>query len=221
MFDHDYRSATVDGLRSGSFDIPDEKGRSGYLVGKRVFDIVMSILLLPVLGLVAFGLLVFNPFFNRGPLLFIQTRMGKGCVPFRALKFRSMIEVDMVARRHDDPLEEDRITALGRFLRKSRLDELPQVFNVLKGEMSLIGPRPDYHEHALVFLEVVPGYRERHAMRPGISGLAQTELGYIEGTAATARKAAVDLHYIRHASFRLDMWIFVRTLGVVLGRGGK
>lgn len=221
MFDHDSWSVTADARQADWQEIPDAGSRARFIAFKRLFDVVMSILLLPVVVLVALALLLANPFLNRGPLLFIQPRMGKGCVPFRALKFRSMIEVEEVVRRHDDPLEVDRITPLGRFLRKSRLDELPQVINVLKGEMSLIGPRPDYHEHALVYLDVVPGYRERHAMRPGISGLAQTELGYIEGTAATARKVAVDLHYIRNASFRMDMWIFWRTLCVVLGRGGK
>jgi lipopolysaccharide/colanic/teichoic acid biosynthesis glycosyltransferase len=164
---------------------------------------------------------VANPFFNRGPLLFIQTRMGRDCEPFRAIKFRSMVEVDAVARRAEDPLENDRITPLGLLLRKSRVDELPQILNVLVGQMSLIGPRPDFYDHALVYLDVVPGYRERHAMKPGISGLAQTELGYIEGLAATERKAAVDLYYIRNASVRLDLWVFWRTLCVVLGRGGK
>jgi lipopolysaccharide/colanic/teichoic acid biosynthesis glycosyltransferase len=88
-------------------------------------------------------------------------------------------------------------------------------------QMSLIGPRPDFYDHALVYLDVVPGYRERHAVRPGISGLAQTELGYVEGLAATERKVMMDLHYIRNASVRMEAWVVWRTLRVVLGRCGK
>jgi lipopolysaccharide/colanic/teichoic acid biosynthesis glycosyltransferase len=193
----------------------------GFLWFKRLFDIALCILLVPVLSFAGFALLLLNPFYNRGPLFFIQTRMGQHCQPFRAVKFRTMTDVDLPARRADDPLEHDRITPLGHFLRRSRIDEVPQILNVLVGQMSLIGPRPDFYDHALVYLDVVPGYRERHAMKPGISGLAQTELGYIEGLAATERKAMVDLHYIRNASLKLDVWVFWRTLGVVLGRGGK
>jgi lipopolysaccharide/colanic/teichoic acid biosynthesis glycosyltransferase len=86
--------------------------------------------------------------------------------------------------------------------------------------MSLIGPRPDYFDHAVEYLERIPGYRERHAVRPGISGLAQTELGYIEGMDATRRKVAADLYYITHASYGMEAWVFWRTLSVVATRGG-
>lgn len=195
--------------------------KQGFIWTKRLFDIVIALCLLPWFLLFGFVLLLLNPFFNRGPLFFVQTRMGQHCQPFRAVKFRTMTEVNQPARRADDPLEHDRITPLGHFLRRSRIDEVPQVLNVLVGQMSMIGPRPDYVDHAQVYLDVVPGYRERHAMKPGISGLAQTELGYVEGLAATERKASVDLYYIRNASLKLDLWVVWRTLCVVLGRGGK
>lgn len=195
--------------------------KQGFLWTKRLFDIVIALCLLPWFLLFGFLLLLLNPFFNRGPLFFVQTRMGQHCQPFRAVKFRTMTEVNQPARRADDPLEHDRITPLGHFLRRSRIDEVPQILNVLLGQMSMIGPRPDYVDHAQVYLDVVPGYRERHAMKPGISGLAQTELGYVEGLAATERKASVDLYYIRNASLKLDLWVVWRTLCVVLGRGGK
>lgn len=165
-------------------------------------------------------LLVLNPLFNRGPLFYTQRRMGQGCKPFTAIKFRTMLPDSGAMRGHDDPLETDRITPLGRFLRKSRVDELPQVLNVLRGEMSLIGPRPDVVEHAREYLLLVPGYRDRHAVRPGISGLAQTEIGYAEGVEATRRKVRADLYYIEHAGFGLDAYIFVRTIQTVLGRRG-
>ena len=105
-------------------------------------------------------------------------------------------------------------------MRKSRLDEIPQIINVLRGEMSLIGPRPDCYEHAETYIESIPGYRERHAALPGISGLAQTEVGYVQGIDATRLKVAADLDYINRQSFRLDTCILWRTLKIVAGRGG-
>jgi lipopolysaccharide/colanic/teichoic acid biosynthesis glycosyltransferase len=192
----------------------------GFMAAKRGFDIGMSLLLLPILVTVAALLLVLNPFFNAGGLFYTQRRMGRDCKPFTAIKFRTMRDAPNVQRSANCPLEVDRITPLGGFLRKSRIDELPQILNVLMGDMSLIGPRPDYYDHAVHFLEEISGYRERHAVRPGISGLAQTELGYVEGVEATRRKVSADLYYISHASFRLETWIFLRTLSVVARRSG-
>lgn len=181
----------------------------------------MSLLLLPLVGLVAAILIMVNSRYNAGPLIYKQMRMGRNCEPFQALKFRSMVPTTRIARGADDPLEEDRITPLGRIIRKSRIDELPQIINVLKGDMSLIGPRPDFYEHAAQFVASVPGYRERHIVRPGISGLAQTEIGYIEGVAATKKKVAADHYYIMNSGFMLDTFVFWRTLIVVLRRAGS
>lgn len=192
----------------------------GFRFAKRSFDIFMSLLLLPLLAVLALVILVLNPFYNKGTLFFVQPRMGRGCKPFPAIKFRTMRAVPKVSRGADCPLETDRITRLGGFMRKSRIDELPQIINVLLGQMSLIGPRPDYLDHAVEYLEKIPGYRERHSVRPGISGLAQTELGYIEGVDATRRKVQADLYYISNMSFALEMWVFWRTLSVVARRGG-
>lgn len=196
------------------------RGGRLFWMSKRAFDVVLSLLFLPPLMVISALLLVLNPLFNRGPLFYTQRRMGQGCKPFTAIKFRTMLPDSGAMRGHDDPLETDRITPLGRFLRKSRVDELPQVLNVLRGEMSLIGPRPDVVEHAREYLLLVPGYRDRHAVRPGISGLAQTEIGYAEGVEATRRKVRADLYYIEHAGFGLDAYIFVRTIQTVLGRRG-
>ncbi|PYG31073.1 sugar transferase [Pelagimonas varians] len=195
-------------------------GSTFFRVFKRSFDIMVSIALLPGLLGAILVLLVLNPFLNQGSIFFVQKRMGRGCKSFQAIKFRSMRKVTKITRSADDPLELDRITPLGHFLRKSRLDELPQILNVLMGDMSLIGPRPDFIDHAEEYLQTIPGYRERHMVRPGISGLAQTELGYIEGTTATRRKVQADLYYITHRGFGLEMWIFWRTLSVVARRAG-
>jgi lipopolysaccharide/colanic/teichoic acid biosynthesis glycosyltransferase len=187
---------------------------------KRVFDVVVSLALVPALVTTALALVVLNPFFNRGSLFFVQERMGKHCKPFRAIKFRTMVHVAEIVRSHDDPIEMDRITVLGKFLRNSRLDEVPQIINVLKGDMSLIGPRPDYYRHASYFLEHVAGYRERHMVRPGISGLAQVNLGYAVGIEATAAKVNADTYYLANAGFRLEAAIFLETLRTVFLRLG-
>lgn len=205
--------------RGTSFEASTSKGVV-FRISKRGFDIVVSILLLPVMALLAFGLVLLNPFYNKGSLFFVQPRMGRDCKVFTAIKFRTMRAVPKVSRGADCPLETDRITRLGAFMRKSRIDELPQIINVLLGQMSLIGPRPDYIDHAVEYLEKIQGYRERHAVRPGISGLAQTELGYIEGVDATRRKVRADLYYISNQSFALEAWVFWRTLMVVVRRGG-
>jgi lipopolysaccharide/colanic/teichoic acid biosynthesis glycosyltransferase len=199
---------------------PTTGSRSAYGIAKRGFDVAGALVLLVPLLLAALVLLVLNPALNRGGLFFVQERMGRGCRPFRAWKFRTMAAASAIERGAFDPLDRHRITPLGQLLRRSRVDELPQVLNVLRGEMSLIGPRPDYYPHACVYAEQVPGYRERHAVRPGISGYAQTEVGYVDGLDGLRAKVAADLHYVRHASWRLDLWIAWRTLAVILGRHG-
>ena len=176
--------------------------------------------LLPLLALVAIALVVLNRRFNRGPLFFRQSRMGQNLVPFTAIKFRSMQPAAAVTRSIDDPIEAERITTLGRMLRKTRIDELPQILNVLAGEMSLIGPRPDFIDHAREYLVQIPEYRARHSVRPGISGLAQVTLGYAAGLDETRAKANADLAYIRNASVALEARVFWLTLVTVLMRRG-
>jgi lipopolysaccharide/colanic/teichoic acid biosynthesis glycosyltransferase len=187
---------------------------------KRAFDVVVSLVLLPFLAISGLVLLALNPYMNRGPLIYRQERMGMNCLPFTAYKFRSMLPIEKVERGSADPLEHHRITRLGQRMRKSRIDELPQIINVLKGEMSLIGPRPDYLPHANEFVQTVRGYRTRHVIRPGISGLAQTEIGYAQGPLETQRKVRMDLFYIRNAGFRLEAWVIWRTLCIVFGQKG-
>lgn len=199
----------------------DEIGGSRYFwTTKRVFDISISVLLIPFALLTAGLLLILNPFLNRGPLLFSQKRMGHKSQPFNAIKFRSMLPVEQITRKADDPIETHRITPLGQILRKMRIDELPQIINVLRGEMSLIGPRPDSFDHANEYLTAIPEYRARHVILPGISGLAQVTLGYAEGIDATRAKASADLAYIRNAGFAMDTKILWLTVVTVIGRRG-
>ncbi|MCB5197695.1 sugar transferase [Loktanella sp. TSTF-M6] len=192
----------------------------GFVIFKRCFDIVISSVLLVPLVLAAVALLIINRFYNPGPLFYVQDRMGQGCVPFRAYKFRSMLCAENIRRGAFDDLEVSRITPLGRLLRKCRVDELPQVWNVLIGNMSLIGPRPDFIDHACIYVDTVPGYRARHSVKPGITGLAQTEVGYVDGREGLDRKVAADLAYIRDRSIALDLWITWRTIVTVFtGKG--
>lgn len=188
---------------------------------KRIFDIFVCVLLLPLLFFTIVCLLILNFFYNKGPIFFIQKRMGIHCKPFNTIKFRTMRNIETINRQYFDPLELDRITVLGNVLRKVRLDELPQILNVLKGEMSLIGPRPDYYEHALLFTQNIPIYSLRHAIKPGISGLSQIRLGYAEGLSATKKKSKVDLFYIKNASFCLDLKIFFGTIIIIFKAKGS
>lgn len=187
---------------------------------KRIIDIGVALAAMPVLILVGVLLLLANPIWNPGPLFYLQKRMGRGCGSFIAIKFRTMRSAPWIARGPDDPLECERVTPLGRFLRVTRLDELPQFINVLNGDMSLVGPRPDYWEHAVHYLKSVPGYRERYEVRPGITGLAQVHSGYAEGVGATIRKTHLDLQYIRSRGLRMELYVLWRTVCVLLTGSG-
>jgi len=195
-------------------------GTALFWMAKRVFDVSFSLLLFIPFLICAAALLILNPFWNAGTLFYTQRRMGKDCKPFTAIKFRSMRAVAKVTRGAEDPIELDRITHLGRFIRQSRIDELPQILNVLKGDMSLIGPRPDYYTHAEAYLGQIPDYQARHVVRPGISGLAQVDVGYVEGTGGTRTKVRADLRYIKEAGVALEVEVFWKTLATVLGQKG-
>ena len=207
-------------------DVEDTKDTSVsngnlFWISKRLFDLSISIFLLPLVLIIYVVLFILNYFINPGPVFFLQYRMGKNCKKFKAIKFRSMKNIDKIIRGHNDPIEASRITPLGNILRMFRIDEMPQIINVIKGDMSLIGPRPDYYEHAIVFLNEIDGYKERHMIRPGISGLSQIRLGYAVGLEATKKKTDVDNYYIQNAGFFLDAKILVGTIVTILRRAGN
>lgn len=181
---------------------------------------MLALFALPVVALATLLLLILNPVWNRGPVFYSQKRMGRRCKPFRALKFRTMDTTAAISRGPNDPLETNRITRLGLFLRRTRIDEIPQFINVLIGQMSVIGPRPDYWEHAIHYLDIVPGYRKRHMVRPGITGLAQVDGGYAEGIEATVTKTRFDLRYLESVGYGTDWYILRRTVAVVLSGWG-
>ena len=196
-------------------------GNKLFWINKRIFDIFLCVLLLPLLFIIGINLLVLNLFFNQGRLFFIQKRMGKNCEYFFAIKFRTMTNVKEITRKYDDPIETNRITSLGRILRKLRIDELPQILNVIKGEMSFIGPRPDYFPHALEYLNNIEGYRERHNVRPGITGLSQIRLGYVDSLEGTTKKAFIDNYYIQNVSYVIELKIIINTILVIIKGLGK
>ena len=192
-----------------------------FWINKRIFDIIVCLFLLPLFFIITIILLVLNRFFNRGKLFFIQKRMGKNCNYFFVIKFRTMTYIKEITRKYDDPIETNRITPLGKILRKVRIDELPQILNVLKGEMSLIGPRPDYYIYALEYLKRVEGYRERHIIRPGISGLSQIRLGYVESVEATSKKTSIDNYYIKNVGYIIELKIILNTILIIIRGMGK
>jgi len=196
-------------------------GNKMFWINKRLFDIFVCLLLIPLLFISSIIILLLNYFFNPGSLFFIQDRMGKNCNVFFAIKFRTMVPVKEITRKYNEPIEINRITPFGKILRQSRIDELPQILNVLKGEMSLIGPRPDYYVHALEYLKNVKGYRERHIIRPGITGLSQIRLGYAEGLEATAKKASVDNYYIQNVNYIIELKIIGNTIITIMRGMGK
>ncbi|MGF1503303.1 MAG: sugar transferase [Paracoccaceae bacterium] len=214
------QSDPVDLLLDGREATLGAVGSLWFRAGKRGFDIIVVLAALPVVLGVTALLIALNPLANRGPVFFMQRRMGRDCRPFTVIKFRSMRPETPVRRGPDDPLEDGRITPLGRILRRTRLDELPQFLNVLWGDMSLIGPRPDYWDHAIHYADSVPGYRQRHRVRPGITGLAQVQAGYAEGIAATLEKTRADLTYIERFGLAMDLYVLWRTISVVVSGYG-
>jgi lipopolysaccharide/colanic/teichoic acid biosynthesis glycosyltransferase len=192
-----------------------------FWINKRLFDVVISIFLLPLLFIISIFLLFLNPLYNPGRLVFVQERMGINCENFFAIKFRTMSPIKEITRKYDEPIELDRITPLGNILRRMRIDELPQILNVLKGEMSLIGPRPDYYVHALEYLKNVEGYTERHAIRPGITGLSQVSLGYVDNLETISKKVSIDNYYIQNVGYINELKIIYSTLLVIIRGRGK
>lgn len=195
-------------------------GTKVFWKAKRIGDVILSLLLLPLLLGAAVVVVLLNPAFNRGPLLFRQRRIGLHERTFVMLKFRTMQGDAEHARFASE--ETHRVTWFGRCLRRYRIDELPQVINVLRGDMSLIGPRPEQPEFAETFRMALPGYHLRHAIKPGVSGLSQVLEGYTSDADGTQRKLALDLRYIRRSGFRMEAYIFWRTLVTVLtGYGAR
>jgi exopolysaccharide biosynthesis polyprenyl glycosylphosphotransferase len=184
---------------------------------KRGTDIVVAATALTVLGPLLLVVALLLRLSGGGPVLYRQLRCGEGGRPFEIVKFRTMVADAEQAHGAvwagaDDP----RITRVGRFLRRARVDELPQLWNVLRGEMSIVGPRPERPELLPVIEESLPFFTRRHLVKPGITGWAQIRLGYTDDPVGAADKLAYDLFYLRHRSLALDLAIAFKTAGTLL-----
>jgi exopolysaccharide biosynthesis polyprenyl glycosylphosphotransferase len=203
------------------------------LVLKRSVDILFSSLVLLLLSPVLLAIAVCIKLDSRGPVFYSSERIGKKGRVFKCRKFRTMVRdadtkrADIMHMNERDGVlfkisNDPRITKLGRFLRKYSLDELPQFFNVLRGEMSLVGPRPERPEFVKTLSEQIPYYRQRHCVKPGITGWAQINHKYGDTLEDTITKLEYDLYYIKNLSPSLDAYIIFHTLKtIVLSRGAQ
>lgn len=202
-------------------DVPIHKDRRGFALLKRSVDLVFALLALPTLVTLAVMIFIANTISNSGPVFFRQVRMGQNGKAFTIWKFRTMTADAAVVRSASAPLDEHRITPLGRLLRRTKLDEVPNILNIIAGDMSLVGPRPDAFEHASEYLLGVPHYRKRLSVRPGLTGLAQVRGGYADNPRAVQRKVKYDRFYIRNSSIYLDLYVIALTFGVVFSGFGQ
>ena len=193
-------------------------------INKRTFDILvatlMLLLTLPIMAITAIFVLFEHRF--RHTVLYRQQRVGRNDMLFSVYKFRSMrpdvADDDTEFAAHNDP----RVTRVGRFIRKTRIDELPQLFNVLRGDMSFVGPRPEQPVHVDNFAREIPYYSQRHRIKPGITGWAQLCYPYGTSVADAKEKLQYDLYYLKNQSLFLDLVILLQTVEVVLvGEGAR
>jgi exopolysaccharide biosynthesis polyprenyl glycosylphosphotransferase len=202
----------VDGLRVSGF----------YDLTKRLLDILGGIVGILIFA-ITFPFLAVAVFIDSGlPIFYSQPRLGRGGLVFKIYKFRTMrqdAEADGEARL---ALEHDpRVTRVGSFLRRTRLDELPQFWNVLRGDMSLVGPRAERPELVAAFQKQIPFYRARLLVKPGLTGWAQINYGYVANVTETAVKLEYDLYYIKHRTLGMDFQIILRTIGTVFKGIGR
>ena len=198
--------------------------RAAYDALKRIMDVSLSLVLFTISLIVYPFVFAAIKLDDGGPLFIVQERVGEGNKLIKILKFRSMSRDD---RGHygDDTTVQNIVTKVGRFLRKSRIDELPQLINVLKGDLSLIGPRPELPALAKHYAEEIPYYNVRHLIKPGLSGWAQiyhdTHPHHEVATEETKNKLSYDLYYIKNRSFLLDLKIALRTLKTLVSMAGR
>ncbi|MHB8412014.1 MAG: sugar transferase [Candidatus Acidiferrales bacterium] len=193
------------------------------LIYKRLFSFLISsvcfLITAPIMGLVAIAIRLDSP----GPAIFKQERIGEGGKPFTLFKFRTMVDgADRDANYRPAEKADDRFTRVGKLLRRTRIDELPQLFNILRGDMYFVGPRPFVPNQEQECLEKIPYYRQRWAVKPGATGWAQVNRGYCVTIEDNTEKLAYDLFYIKNISLGLDLLIMFQTIKILLlSRGSR
>ncbi len=187
-----------------------------YLFFRRFFDILISIIGI-VMGFIFLPIILLgNIIANRGPLFYSQERIGKNGKPFNILKYRTMIKNAEKTGAVWAKKGDTRITLFGKFLRHSRLDEMPQFINILRGDMSLIGPRPERPFFVKELSQMLPFYETRHIVKPGLTGWAQVKTRYGASVDDSLLKLQYDLYYIKHKSFFLDINILIKTISTMI-----
>jgi sugar transferase (PEP-CTERM system associated) len=195
-------------------------GQIQYLL-KRGLDVLASAFLLVLAWPIMVAAAIAIRFEDGGPVLYRQTRVGVAGRPFPLMKFRSMrtdAEADGVARWAQN--NDERVTAVGSVIRKLRIDELPQLFNVLKGDMSFVGPRPEREEFVQTLSSRWPFYFQRHSVKPGLTGWAQINFRYGSSMEDAKEKLSYDLYYVKHFSIIFDVLIMLQTLRVIIWTQG-
>ena len=192
-----------------------------YLLLVRVLEIFVSLIgLLVTLLLIPF-IFLGNALGNRGSLFYTQERVGKDGVVFKILKFRTMIKNAELEKEVFATANDNRVTAFGKFMRKTRMDEFPQFVNILKGDMAVIGPRPERPYFVKEIAQIMPFYETRHVIKPGLTGWAQVNYSYGESIEESLIKLQYDLYYIKHRSFYLDFSITLKTITTILFYRGQ
>ena len=215
---HDWSSHGTHPAPPPQYDLLLAPSARAYLVAKSVGDFIAALALLILTGPLILGAMLLVKLTSRGPMLYSQTRLGRRGRPFRIYKIRTMMhDCESLTGPQWSTPGDTRLTRVGRCLRRTHIDELPQLWNVLRGDMSLIGPRPERPEFAPRLEQAVPYYRQRLAVRPGVTGLAQVQLPPDSDLASVRTKTAYDLHYIRTMGVLLDVRIAWATLFKMLG----
>ena len=187
-----------------------------YLGTKRAIDLTAIALALPLAVVIATITAIAIKLESPGDVFFWQKRVGMNGKVFNMLKFRSMTSDSEKNGSQFAKSDDMRVTRIGKFIRKFRVDEIPQLWNVLKGEMSIIGPRPEQESFVNEFNKSIPNYSLRHMVMPGITGLAQTEQGYVADAEATITKLEYDLYYIKNMSLLTDAQITLKTIYTIM-----
>lgn len=195
----------------------EPNGGKGYLFAKRVFDFTVALISLILLSLVILILAIIVKLTSKGPVFFRQERVGKNNKEFMMYKFRTMVTDAEAAGPQWAKPDDDRCTKFGKILRKTRLDELPQLINIIRGDMSFVGPRPERACFYEEFETYIHGFSHRLAVTPGLTGLAQVNGGY---DLKPEEKIRYDMEYIRTQSFALDMKLIFLTVAVIFTHKG-